>query len=180
MLIHDSPSVHRQINAARAGYGKGDWYEQMAFDPYVHSMFSTRDCAYHDDAKARTAAGYSGREVPSLEADLDEQVVALKRLIREKYLSPGDGCATRPCDMARLAQFFTLDSLTKVAYGDEFGFLRTDGDVHGYIKTVEDYGPLFTLFADVPWIGTIFASKLMLRLFGPKHTDPEGISKMMG
>ena len=180
MLIHDSPSVHRQINSVRGGYTKGDWYAQMAFDPYVHSMFSTRDNAYHDDAKARTAHGYSGKEVPSLEADIDAQIVALKKLIREKYLSPAEDGETKPCDMARLAQYFTLDSLTKVAYGEEFGFLRTDADVHGYIKTVEDYGPLFTLCADVPWIGKILASNFMLKLVGPKPTDETGVGKMMG
>jgi hypothetical protein len=178
VLIHDSPDIHRYINAARSRYTKAGWYSSMRFDPYTHTMFSTSDSALHDDVKARTAAGYSGKEVPSLEADIDGQVENVKALLRRKYLS--DGAATRPVDFAKVANYFTLDSLTKIAYGDEFGYLETDSDMNGYIKLMEDTSAIMSLSADVPWVGRFVSSDFMLKMFGPKPTDKTGMGMMMG
>lgn len=178
VIIHDSPDIHRAINSARSRYAKARWYHSMRFDPYTHTMFSSTDAAFHDDVKARTAPGYSGREVPSLERDIDGQVDEVKALIRRKYLSKGD--ETWPMDFARVANYFTLDSLTKIAYGNEFGYLPADRDVNGYIKLMEDTGVVFALSADVPSIGKILSSDLMLKLFGPKPTDASGMGAMMG
>jgi hypothetical protein len=178
VLIHDNPDIHRHINSARSRYAKADWYASMRFDPYVHTMFSTKDRALHDDVKARTAAGYSGKDVPMLEADIDSQVENLKALIRRKYLSTGQ--TTRPVDFARVANYFTLDSLTKIAYGNEFGYLATDSDMNGYIKLMESTSLIFALSADVPWIGSLMSSDFMLKSFGPKPTDTAGMGSMMG
>jgi hypothetical protein len=177
MLITDDAAVARHINAPRSGYSKPSWYSVMRLDPYVHNMISSTDLDFHDDVKARTAAGYTGREVPSMEADVDGQIESLKALIRRRYLSTSD--EVRPLDWGFVAQYFTVDSLTKVAYGTPFGCLAEDSDVHEYIRTVEEMGFYFALCSDVPWLGKIFLAPWILKLFGPKPSDKVGLGVTM-
>ncbi|KAK0657838.1 cytochrome P450 [Cercophora newfieldiana] len=177
-LITDDPDVFRRINGAHNGYCKGDWYAVMRLDPYQHSMISTPDTAFHDDIKARVAAGYSGREVPSMEKDIDEQIGELKALIEREYLSTEK--AVEPMDWGLVAQYFTLDSLTRVAFGEALGYLETNSDVHEYIQTMEDSGIYFALCSDVPWLGRVFLSKFVLGLLGPSVKDRKGLGVIMG
>lgn len=143
----------------------------------MNSMISTRDVAFHDDEKSRAAAAYSGRDVPSMEHDLDGQIENLKSLLRRKYVSGPH--YHRPMDWGLLAQYFTVDSLTTIAYGEEFGGLATDSDVHGYMHSVEENGILFALCSDVPWMGRIALTEVVLKIFGPRKTDKKGMGLIM-
>ena len=177
-LITDDPDVLQRINGVRSGYTKAPWYNVMRLDPYVHNMISSRDVGFHDDLKARTAAAYSGREVQTLESDLDEQIQSLKRLIRNKYISRAG--ETRRMEWGLVAQFFTLDITTKAAYGEAFGCMAADADVHGYMEALEAAGLFFALCSDVPWMGRLFTSDFVLKVMGPKKTDLNGLGKIMG
>ncbi|KAK3314880.1 cytochrome P450 [Apodospora peruviana] len=177
MLITDDPGIFQRINGVHNGYGRGDWYSVMRFDPYQHTMISSTDTAFHDDIKARMAAGYTGREVPAMESEIDEQIASLKNLFERKYISADD--TVNPMDWGLVAQYFTLDSLTTVAFGDAFGYLETDSDVYEYIKTVEDSTVYFALCSDIPWIGRILTSKFVLRLAGPSVSDKTGLGVTM-
>lgn len=172
MLITDDPAIFTQINSVHAGYSRGEWYSVMRLDPHMHNMISSPETAFHDDIKARTTAGYSGREVPTMERDIDGQIARLKSLIWEKYM-------TRQMDWGMVAQYFALDSLTRVAHGESFGCLAADDDVYGYIRTVEEAGFYFAVCSDVPWMGRVFLSDWMLHAFGPKPTDRKGMGVMM-
>ncbi|KAK4212592.1 cytochrome p450 [Rhypophila decipiens] len=177
MLITDDPGIFQRINGVHNGYNRGDWYSVMRFDPYQHTMISSTDTAFHDDVKARMAAGYTGREVPAMECEIDEQIANLKSLFERKYLSTDS--VVKPMDWGLVAQYFTLDALTKVAFGDAFGYLETDSDVYEYIKTVEDSTLYFALCSDIPWIGKILTSRLVLRLAGPSVSDRTGLGVTM-
>jgi hypothetical protein len=178
LLVTNDPAIVRQINSARSRYTKDWWYNSMRMDPYQHTMLSSNDDAYHDDVKARTSFGYSGREVPTLEADIEEQIENLKDLIRRKYIS--EGAASKPMDFAHAAQFFTLDSLSKIAYGKEFGYLAEDRDVNGYIKVMEDMAMVYQLCVDLPAFQSVMTNPTLLKLVGPKPTDKSGPGVMLG
>jgi len=178
ILMFADLDIQRYINSARSRYTRSESYNAFRLDPYRHTFFSTTDDAFHDDVKAKTSAGYTGREVPTLEADIDEQIVNMKNLIRRKYLS--DGATSRPIDFATVTNYFTLDTLTKIAYGKEFGYLATDSDMNGYVKVMSDTSLIMGLCSNVPWIRHTLASDLMLKLFGPKPTDTEGVGVLMG
>jgi hypothetical protein len=178
MLSTDSPEVLRAINAVHKGYRKGDWYHSAKVDPESHNMLSATEVGIHDKIKSMASAGYTGREVPSLETDIDEQIESFKRLIRTKYMSTPDKAA-KPIDMSKAAQYFTVDTLTKIAYGDAFGYLVEDDDIGGYIEVMQK-GSLFAeLCTEISWMRNIFWSKTMLQLFGPKPTDKDGIGRLM-
>jgi hypothetical protein len=179
LLITSDPDTVRHINGARQGYTKDEWYNPFRMDPYNHSMLSTTDGKYHDYVKAATAAGYSGRDVPTLESDVDSQIISLKELLRRNYVSP-PGKPAKIVDISKPLQYFTLDTITKIAYGQEFGFLATDSDVHGVIKTTDMTLPLINVCMEIPLVGRLLYSRPILRLIGPKDTDSFGLGRIMG
>lgn len=98
MLITDDPAVFRRINAVHTGYARGDWYAVIRLDPYQDTLISSTDTGFHDDVKARTAAGFGGREVPGMERDVDGEVGNLVGLIERGYISGSDDGVVRPLD----------------------------------------------------------------------------------
>lgn len=177
ILMTDDPTVHRHMNGAQAGYAKAPWYSSLRTDAFTHSMFSARDVAFHDDVKARVSPGYTGRDVPGMEAEIDQGLAGLKDLIRREYVSaPG---RTKRVDFANVPTFFALDSLSKMAFGEAFGYLAAGTDVGGWIKSQHQTMKMMVLAADVEWLGRILFSDFVLGLIGPKKTDKNAIGKMM-
>jgi hypothetical protein len=82
-------------------------------------------------------------------------------------------------DFARVVQFFTLDAITKIAYGEAFGFLATDSDVYSAIGGAEEGIPFLVLMAEMPLLGRIFTQPWLVKLLGPKKTDVGGMGKML-
>ncbi|KAI9817412.1 MAG: hypothetical protein M1827_001021 [Pycnora praestabilis] len=178
VLITDDPETLRYINGARTSYPRSDWYKGMSADPYSDHVLSTLDTNEHDRLKAQMAGGYAGKGNPYLERDVDDQVASLVDLIERKYLSSGSDL--RRLDFATVAQYFTLDVITKIAYGDAFGYLAKDEDLHEYIKTTREVVPFFILCQSVPSILYFFQSRLMHALMGPKPHDKKGMGRLMG
>ncbi|GJC86193.1 cytochrome P450 monooxygenase lolP1 [Colletotrichum liriopes] len=177
-LVTDDPDIIRRMNGVRSTYGRSSWYDSVKLNPHEDSMFSLRDVAAHDKLKAKCAGGYAGKENPALEDGVDSQIANAVDLIRRKYITTGD--EVKPMDLGKVTQFFTLDAITKVAYGKEFGYLATDSDVYDYISTTETAIPYLQLCSEVPYLQKIIFSKLVLGTVGPKHTDKSGLGKLMG
>jgi len=82
-------------------------------------------------------------------------------------------------DFGQTAQYFTLDVITKIAYGKEFGYMAKDEDVHEYIKTTEEWS-----FPGVFYNGTlgelVFNKSWVRELVGPSPKDKHGVGKLMG
>ncbi|PSN66765.1 cytochrome P450 [Corynespora cassiicola Philippines] len=166
------------MSSARSPYLRSEWYDAMRLDPYIDNLLSERSISVHDARRAKMSLGYSGKENPFLEPDIDACIGALVALIRRKYLSAGD--AVRPADVGRMAHFLTLDIITKVAYGEAFGFIEGDRDVHEYIRTSEEVVGWITLFAVVPAAQRFINRGWVRRNFGPGPGDKKGIGKLMG
>ncbi|KAI1473040.1 cytochrome P450 [Daldinia caldariorum] len=179
-LLTDDPEVVKRMSSAKSKYWKSDWYSGSRFNPYYPTMFITLDPAAHDKIKARMTPGYSGRDNPGAEADVDAQVKSLIGLIREKYIGHSDKGEFRPLNLAEAVSFFTVDVVSKIALGNAFGSLESDSDCHEFYGTVSKHIPQMAFTADVPWARDIVYSTLGLKLFGPKETDPKGIGKVMG
>ena len=77
----------------------------------------------HDDLRRKMAAGYSGKESPTLEPDVDDCVRNLINLLERKYDSTGP---TRSFDLAPKISFFTVDTIGKLAFDFNFKDLRDD------------------------------------------------------
>ncbi|KAI2619225.1 BcABA1, cytochrome P450 monooxygenase [Hypoxylon sp. NC1633] len=179
-LSTDDPEVIKKMNAARSTYGRDPWYVAARFDPYHDNVFTLLEAGPHDKFKAKIAGAYAGRETPALEPGIDDQIKSLLDLVRRKYLSSEDSSAYRPVEFAELISYFTVDVITRSAFGEEFGCLETDSDVHGFLAGVKEGWSGLAIALDVPYIRNILFSPLFLRFFGPKPTDTTGMGKLMG
>ncbi|KAI2778425.1 cytochrome P450 monooxygenase [Daldinia loculata] len=176
-ILTSDPKVLRQIASARSNYGKDEWYEAVRLVPGHDNMITLLENRTHDERKAKTIKGYNGRENNNLEHAVDSQIAHLVDVVRRKYLS---GSQTRRVDLAPLARYFTLDLITRLAYGQAFGFLDADGDLYGYTTQLDKTLKMQNLCQEVPFLKRIVLSRPFYALFGPKPTDEEGLGKMMG
>jgi hypothetical protein len=164
MVTTSDPVVIRRMASARSMAFKDEWYSRAQIGS-VDILFTLLHPKTHDDYKAKAAAGYSGRDAGSIEQGIDEQIESALALIRRKYISKdavapatdsdkskGDvvGGVFRPMDMAKFAGFFTLDVITKIAFGDEFGNLRHDDDVTGFMSELQSWLPLSNTLTYTP------------------------------
>lgn len=94
-------------------------------------------------------------------------------------LIEGHADESKSFDFGRKAQFFTLDVISDLAFGEPFGFVASDSDMYEYIKTTEVNLPVFMGMTVVPWVIRLFRYPL-LRLMLPTEKDPLGFGKVMG
>ncbi|KAK8083742.1 Fumagillin dodecapentaenoate synthase [Apiospora saccharicola] len=180
----DDPDIIRKVSGVRSPYGKDSWYMGSRFNPYEDTMFTTLDVAAHDKQKAKTASAYSGRDTTALEAGVDDHVRELVALIRKKYLNQEVAGAPREpshrlLDFSKIISFFTMDVITRAGFGQEFGYLKADEDLHDFLRSVRDNWSVVAVTLDVPWIRSVLYSNWFLRWFGPRTTDKTGMGKVM-
>ncbi|KAM5380801.1 hypothetical protein ACJZ2D_003325 [Fusarium nematophilum] len=72
----------------------------------------------------------------------------------------------------------TLDIISKIAFGEPFGFMDHDKDFYGYIKTTEDTVPMMQMFALIPWLIKLLQSPLCKALM-PSERDAVGLGPIM-
>lgn len=120
-----------------------------------------------------TRIQYSGKEVEDLELTIDKNVRALVDLV-QKYVA-----TDKPFDFGRKAQFFTMDVISHLAFGDAFGFLAADTDLYDYCKTFEEQMPKVIFTTIYPWLVTILQWPVIKRSL-PSANDALGFGKIMG
>ena len=120
---------------------------------------------------------YSGKENPILEQSVDARVQDLVDLISKKYVS--EGSEYRPLDFAVIAQYFTMDVLTDVAFGDPFGYLTNDKDMYEYIQTIRAFMPVLELQTNSPFTNWIMSSRLVKAILAPTAKDRTGMGPVI-
>ncbi|KAK6863881.1 cytochrome P450 [Apiospora arundinis] len=182
----DDPEIIRKVSGVRSPYGKDAWYMGSRFNPFEDTMFTTLDTAAHDKQKAKTAHAYSGRDTTALEDGVDEQMKDFIALIRRKYLNKeirsggtGQQEPNRLLDFSKIISFFTMDVITRAGFGQEFGYIKADEDLHDFLRSVRENWSVIAVTLDVPWIRNVLYSNWFLRWFGPRTTDKAGMGKVM-
>lgn len=103
--------------------------------------------------------------------------MALVDLIERKYISTNSDF--KPFDFARKASYFTLDTLSSIAFGEPFGDLATDSDVHKYIGTTEESLPVIVMVTVIPWLSKLLQTSVM-KTFLPSEKDKIGLGRIIG
>ncbi|KAK3397510.1 cytochrome P450 [Sordaria brevicollis] len=136
-LITTSIELLTHINGARNKYTRTRWWYIIGrFQPNRDNIFSEMDENVHTKRRAQMAGGYSGKENHELESSVDMHVLELIELIRTKYCSTeAKAC---PFDLAKKAQYFALDVISHIGFGEPFGDLRQDQDVNRYLEDLEN------------------------------------------
>lgn len=174
MIIHEDPEIIRFVGSPRGGFTRGHWYSGMQFDPRINNILSETNERRHTELRAKMMPGYTGREVPTLETKVDQRIMDLLHLI-QSYIA-----RNKPFDFAEKVQYFTMDTLTDIAFGYPFGFLTKDADLYDYNKSSTAFFPVMELATNIPFIWTIVSSKLMHALAGPKAEDKQGLGAITG
>ncbi|KAH7353681.1 cytochrome P450 [Plectosphaerella cucumerina] len=171
-VVCSDPDLMKRVLAVRSEYRRSDWYDGMRFHPKKNNVLSWRDEEEHFKLRSKMAAGYSGREVLDLEGKIDKNLHALIKRLDDDIAAGG------PLDFGRKAQYFTLDVITDLAFGDAFGFLATDSDIYDYIRTTEESLPVFMVTTVLPWMIKIFGSPIFASIL-PSDKDVMGFGKVM-
>lgn len=120
---------------------------------------------------------YAGKENEGLERGIDKGIMGFIGLIERKYVS--EGAIFRPMDLARTAQYLTMDIIGDIAFGKDFGHLTQDDDVYQYIATTEASMPVMMIVSVLPILARMMQLPL-LRRFMPSEKDPHGFGKFIG
>lgn len=112
-----------------------------------------------------------------METTIETRIAKLIELIETKYLSTSK--QYRPMDFARKTQYFTLDVISDLAFGQPLGYLEQDGDVYDYIKITGASIPAMMFLSNMPALANLMQSPL-LRWLLPKETDKLGFGAFIG
>lgn len=122
-------------------------------------------------------AQYGGKEIMALEEKIDQNVLALVHLIESRYLSGPD--ETKAFDLTQKSQYFTMDTIGDISFGQPFGFLKEDKDMYDYLKTSAESFPFFTMLSMFPALVRILAWDT-LQKYLPSAKDQMGFGRIMG
>lgn len=162
------------MNAARTPYLKSNWYKAFRFDADRENLFSETNKDKHDQMRKRVGLGYSGKENPNLEPDMDKVILELVSVIRTYNLSERQ--STKVVDFGQLIQYFTLDVITALALGKAFGFLENGGqDKYEYCATLEANMPAMNFVSAVPLLLNMLTVPSIQKLALPSVKDRIGM-----
>ncbi|KKY16998.1 putative cytochrome p450 [Phaeomoniella chlamydospora] len=174
-LITCDEELFRKINSVRSGYQKADYYKAFRFDAERENILSETNNDRHLNMRKKVTAGYSGKENPNLEPDMDS-VLWSTIILLKSYASKG--ADLKPLDFARTMQFFTLDVITSIALGQPFGFVTNDKDMYGYIGTMTANFPAMNFMAAVPILSRLMRNHWFQRATLPTVKDKIGMGKI--
>ncbi|KAH6637940.1 putative cytochrome P450 monooxygenase [Boeremia exigua] len=177
-LITSSPELLAHMNAVRSQYTRSYWFNAATrVVPGKDHLFSELDEGKHTKRRQQMAAGYSGKENSSLEPDIDGQLQELLHLIRSKYISTP--AVSKPMDLARKVQYFTLDVISTIGFGEAFGDLKADADLNEYIESGEQ-GLFIVAVSTALGLTKYMQWPPIARLLGPSEKDKSGFGRMIG
>ncbi|KAF6792341.1 cytochrome p450 [Colletotrichum musicola] len=175
VLFGDAES-YRAISAVRSNFTKGPWYELSKVVPDTDSLFSMRDDEARKELKAKLSPGYAGRDNGGFEAGIDRIVKQFIHLVETKYVSTADDF--RPMEFAHKSQYFALDVVGQLSFGEALGFVARDEDLWGYVKTNDETFPIFAVMLNTPYVGRILQHWPLSKLL-PFSNEKYGFGKLM-
>lgn len=87
--------------------------------------------------------------------------------------------AGKPMDIASTAQLFTLDVLSRIAFGKCFGFLAAKKDIFGYDKASEAFLPINELMSNHAFFRGLLGNSVVQGVAAPKDTDKVGLGRVV-
>jgi len=101
----------------------------------------------------------------------------LINLIRTKYISTET--ELKPMDLARKAQFVTLDIITDLAFDAPFGDIDLDEDVHLYIQSTEETIQAAIMVASIPVMNSFINLPIIGDMIFPSSKDKTGPGRLI-
>ncbi|KAF9878749.1 cytochrome p450 [Colletotrichum karsti] len=175
-VLFGDADTYRQISAVRSDFTKGPWYELAKVVPDTHSLFSMRNDEQRKDLKAKLTPGYAGRDSNGFEPGVDRIVAQFVDLIEKKYISTAT--EYRPIEFSHKSQYFALDVIGQLAFGEPLGFLQKDEDLWGYVAMNDSVFPVLAIMLNVPQVALLMQNWPLSKLL-PFSSDKYGFGKLM-
>lgn len=83
-------------------------------------------------------------------------------------------------DWGMKANFFTIDSIADIAFGDPVGDLSEDADKFDFLSNTESSLPVMMLFTCYTWMLTLLQMPAVSRMIAPSPEEPSGFGRIMG
>ncbi|KAF6817780.1 cytochrome p450 [Colletotrichum sojae] len=154
-------------------FGDADSYRAISA---VRSDFTRARDEAREELKAKLSPGYAGRDNGGFEPDIDRIVNQFVHLVESKYVSTADDF--RPMEFAHKSQYFALDVVGQLSFGEALGFVARDEDLWGYVKTNDETFPVFAVMLNTPYIGRILQHWPLSKLL-PFSNEKYGFGKLM-
>jgi cytochrome P450 len=164
------------MTAVRSPYTRSDWNKAFRFDADRENVFSETNARKHADLRQKLTMGYTGKENPHLEPDMDEVILSMVDLLKSKYTSSGS--TLKAVDIGQLLQYLTLDIITALSLGKPFGWITDDEDKFAYIATMEANMPAMNFMSAVPALSRLIRMPAVQRLILPSMKDRIGMGKV--
>ncbi|RYP42069.1 hypothetical protein DL767_000581 [Monosporascus sp. MG133] len=132
-LVTTDPNVWRHVNGARSIYQRDAWWAAGRIDYQRPSLADALDSTSHNKMKAKVAGGYSRRDV-DLERIIDGQIAKFADVMRRKHVG------WNKVDFADISRFFTLDVITRLAYGKGVRQIQAEADSQAWVGRVVGLG----------------------------------------
>ncbi|KAJ9635435.1 hypothetical protein H2199_008438 [Coniosporium tulheliwenetii] len=82
-------------------------------------------------------------------------------------------------DLARKAQFFTLDVITKIAFGEAFGDLEHDEDMYKYIQSTEEMLDVIIFLGTIPAFNWLVSFDWVAKMAFPSGEEATGVGRLI-
>lgn len=83
-------------------------------------------------------------------------------------------------DWDLLASYYSIDSITDMAFSQPLGDLEADEDKFEFVKNTEASIPMIITFTCFTELFTILQSKIVVKLLAPAPDDPSPFGRVMG
>ncbi|KAF5621036.1 cytochrome P450 monooxygenase [Fusarium tjaetaba] len=172
-FITSDPDLMKHMLNVRTRYKGSNWYDAMHLDPTKHNVLYQRNDDLHAITRSKMAAAYSGKEVDNIETTVDENVERLLELLDYEYISEDI-----PFDFGYKAQYFTLDVISALGFGEAFGDLETDSNVNGYITATKESMLTIITTTVMPWLIKLLQLPIFKSIL-PSEMDKAGVGRVM-
>ena len=82
-------------------------------------------------------------------------------------------------DLSRKVQFFTLDVITDIAYGQPLGDLIEDEDVYKYVQSTEEMLEVIIILGSIPILNDILKIQWIAEFMFPSEKDKTGVGRLI-
>lgn len=198
-LVTGDAEQWRKMGAIKSSYIRSNFFIAARFREGEDSVLSMRDEKAHTELRAKLSPGYSGKEVPGMnlrpkvwkrgpkrrltfrtsivgvEGIVDKSVAEMMNLLT-KYVSTRQDF--RPMDLSEKTNFFTLDVISALAFGEPFGNLRDDRDNPGIIRDTQKSVTFLALFHELPYLYLLLEKSGLLQWLQNSLGDDFGFNRV--
>lgn len=175
------PELTRKILGASSKYTRAPWFDALRIDPHVSNIVSERDPKKHHHLRYQFSAGLAGTG-SNMEIQIDDHICRWLERIGDLGLSHQGN--PKAFDIGKSIQYLTVDIISHLCLGEEFGCVENDSDRYDFLGAVET-GTIASLYLSVlgelrGLLSFLTTIPFMHRLLVPSVKDKDGIGRVMG